>query len=280
MYQILDTDFQMRIKNLFKEDSLMKTTAELKIEISNARISNATIMPDGTCKLELEVKMATQEQNNKENVNDVCTLVEASKLSLKDAFMSHKPKTKAEKKFKATLTEVIENGIEDFYRPTIDPSFADKEKTKIHYMAGERPAVGKSYNWWKETVKDSDFCLGTKAQYVAFLGVRIKMLVAKGWICCEAWDAVCNDSKNLGHYWNSDNAKHQFEDTGSREICGFFDLANTYKILAEDEEAGGFWLAGGCYCIYGLGHPLADLALNDKYFDNRDYSVAWLVLKK
>ena len=73
------------------------------------------------------------------------------------------------------------------------------------------------------------------------------MLVAKGWTCCEAWDAICNDSKNLGHYRNSHNAKHQFEDTGSREICGFFDLANTYKILAEDKEAGGFWLAGGYY---------------------------------
>ena len=197
MYQILETDFQMRIKNLFKEDILMKTTAEMKIEVSNARISNV----------------------------DEGVLIEASKLSLKDAFMRHKPKTEAEKKFKDTLTEVIKSGIEDFYRPAMDPSFADKEKTKIHYMAGEKPAVGKSYNWWKEAVKDSKWCFGTKAQYVAFLGVLIKMLVAKGWTCCEAWDAVCNDSKNLGHYWDSDNAKHQFEDTGSREVCNFFDLA-------------------------------------------------------
>lgn len=280
MYLFLDADFQMQIKNLFKEDTLMKTTAEMKIEVSNARISNATIMPDGTCKLELEVKMATQEQNNNENVNDVCILVEASKLSLKDAFMSHKPKTKAEKKFKDTLTEVIKNGIEDFYRPAIDPSFADKEKMKIHYMAGEKPAVGKSYNWWKETVKDSKWCFGTKAQYVAFLGVLIKMLVAKGWTCCEAWDAVCNDSKNLGHYRNSDNAKRQFEDTGSREICGFFDLANTYKILAEDEEAGGLWLAGGNFSGNGNSIPLAHLELCDFYYYGRNCSVAWLVLKK
>ena len=273
MYLFLDADFQMRIKNLFKEDSLMKTTAEMKIEISNARISNATIMPDGTCKLELEVEMATQKQNNNEIANDECILVEASKLSLKDVFMSHKPKTKKEKEFKAILTEVIKSGIEDFYRPVMDPSFADGAKIKIHYNAGDLPATGKSYNWWEETVKDSKWCLGTKAQYVAFLGVLIKMLVAKGWTCCEAWDAVCNDSKKLGHYWNSDNAKHQFEDTGSREICGFFDLAN-------DEEAGGFWLAGGSFSGSGNYHPLADLVLycicNNFHFDG----VAWLVLKK
>ena len=260
----------------------MKTTAEMKIEVSNARISNAiaTVMSDGTCKIELEVEMAMQKQNNNEIANDGCILVEASKLSLKDVFMSHKPKTKAEKKFKAILTDVIKTGIEDFYRPAMDPSFSDKEKTKIHYMAGEKPAVGKSYNWWKETVKDSKMCFGTKAQYVAFLGVLIKMLVDKGWTVGEAWDAVCNDSKKLGHYWNSDNAKHQFEDTASREICGFFDLANTYKILAEDEAAGGFWLAGGSYCSNSGYYPLADLDLFINCGDDHDYGVAWLVLKK
>lgn len=281
MYLFLDADFQMQIKNLFKEDSLMKTTAEMKIEISNARISNvkATVMPDGSCKLKFEVEMATQKQNN-ENANDDCIRVEASKLSLKDAFMSHNPKTEAEKKFKATLTEVIKTGIEDFCRPAMDPSFSDKEKTKIHYMAGEKPAVGKSYNWWKETVKDSKWCFGTKPQYVAFLGVLIKMLVSKGWTVGEAWDAVCNDSKKLGHYWNSDNAKHRFEDTGSREICGFFDLANTYKILAKDEGVGGFWLAGGNFDGNGGYCPLADLGLRNFFDDGRSSSVAWLVLKK
>lgn len=258
----------------------MKTTAEMKIEISNARISNATIMPDGTCKLELEVEMATQKQNNNEIVSDECILVEASKLSLKDVFMSHKPKTKKEKEFKAILTEVIKSGIEDFYRPAMDPSFANKACTKIHYNAGDLPATGKSYNWWEETVKDSKWCLGTKAQYVAFLGVLIKMLVAKGWTCCEAWDAICNDSKNLGHYRNSDNAKNQFEYTGSREICGFFDLANTYKILAKDGETGGFWLAGGSCNYDGCNGPLAGLVLCNYCDGDHSYGVAWLVLKK
>lgn len=226
----------------------MKTTAEMKIEISNERD---------------------------------CVLIEASKLSLKDAFMSHEPQTETEEDFKTTLTEVIKNGIEDFYRPAMDPSFADEAKTKIHYMAGEKPAVCKSYNWWKETVKDSKWCLGTKNQYIAFLGVLIKMLVVEeGWAVNEAWNAVCNDSKKLGHYSNSDNAKHQFEDTGSREICGFFDLANTYKILSKDEEVDGFWLAGGCCNDDSCSYPLADLDLFDNYIFYRTNSVAWLVLKK
>ena len=84
----------------------------------------------------------------------------------------------------------------------------------------------------------------------------------------------------MGHYWNSDNAKHQFEYTGSREICGFFDLANTYKILAKDEEAGGFWLAGGFFNLDGNDDPLADLVLRNGYNYCRNCGVAWLVLKK
>ena len=232
----------------------MKTTAEMKIKVSNA---------------------------HKSNVDDVA-FIEASKLSLLDEFMTYEPKKRQEKDFKVTLTKVIKNGIDDFYIPIMDPSFADKEKTKIHYVAGEKPAVGKSYNWWKETVKNSEWCIGTKDQYVAFLGVLIKMLISIGWTCCEAWNAVCNDSKKIGHYWNSDDAKHQIENTGSREICGFFDLVNTFKILAEDEETCGFgfWLAGGCYYVEGDGNPLANLGLGGPNNCNRNDSVAWLVRKK
>ena len=231
-----------------------------------------------TTEMKIEISMPT----NNENANDDCIiLVEASKLSLEDIFMSHEPKTEAENEFKTSLTQVIKTGIEDFYRPAMDPSFSDKEKTKIHYMAGEQPVVGKSYNWWKETVKDSKWCLGTKAQYVSFLGVLMKMMVCEGWTVDAAWDAVCNDSVKLGHYWDSDNAKHHFEDTGSREMYGFFDLANTHKILAVDEESDGFfWLASGFYFNSGRQCPLASLELDCGYISNLDTCSAWLVLKK
>ena len=153
----------------------------------------------------------------------------------------------------------------------------------ICYVAGKRPAVGKSFNWWEETAKA--FCpkwhsrLGTKSEYVAFCGGLIKKQVERGWKVEEAWRAVCFDSMELGHYWNSKNAKHDaFEETGSREICGFFDLTNTYKILAYDEEARGFWLASGCCRDYSFSSPLADLAHNNYRVNYRDYSVGWTVI--
>ena len=213
---------------------------------------------------------------------DIFELVEASTLSLQDEFMKHEPKTAEGKEFKQLLTDAIKKGLKDFYRPRLDPSF--DENGEISYKPGEKPAVGRSYNWWEKKAKE--FCrergsrLGTITEYVAFLGVLLKRLVASGWKVQDAWSAVCNDSKELGHYWNSKNAKYDFDPTGSREICRFFDLANTFKILAEDEETGGFWLAGGGYNEDGIDCPLAGLV----HFDNRnsdyDYSVGWLVLEK
>lgn len=71
----------------------------------------------------------------------------------------------------------------------------------------------------------------------------------------------CNDHQN------------DYEPTGSSEVCGFCDLGNAWKFIAEDpweeypwnetpspyEEGTGFWGAGGC-CNYSasLG-PVADM---------------------
>ena len=267
-----------------------KATTELEIKVSNGQITNVNaVLENGICKLTIEtvaqkeptIEVVVQEKTVVENLQDAFVLVEASKLSLRDEFMKHKPKTKREERFKKQLTDVIKKGVKDFWRPKYDSSF-NEEGMGICYVEGKRPAVGKSYNWWHKAA--TAYCperhsrLGTKSEYVAFLGVLIKKLVENGWKVEEAWSAVCYDSKELGHYRNSENAKHAFEDTGSREICGFFDLANTYKILADDEEAGGFWLAGGRYFDHGNFIPLADLG----HYNNQDCdigsSVGWLVL--
>ena len=196
-----------------------------------------------------------------------------------DDFMKYQPQTEMEVKTKDLIAEAIVFKVKNYYRSVMDPSFTING---IDYIAGVMPAVGKSYNWWKEMAekyapyRKSRLC--TRREYGAFLGVLIKMLVAEGKSVEWAWNAVCNDSKELGHYWNSENAKHEFEPTGSRCICGFYDLANTCKILAEDEEVGGFWLAGGACNDGSSCEPLA--VLYHHTVRNNDYyhSVGWLVL--
>ena len=213
---------------------------------------------------------------------DIFELVEASTLSMQDEFMKHEPKTAEEKEFKQLLTDAIKKGLKDFYRPRFDPSL--DENGEICYKPSEKPAVGRSYNWWEKKAKE--FCrergsrLGSKTEYVAFLGVLLKRLIADGWTVADAWSAVCNDSKKLGHYWNSENAKGHFEATGSREICKFFDLANTCKILADDKKDGAFWLAGCSYYGDSDNYPLADLVLQCIRSCDITGGVGWLVLEK
>ena len=275
----------------------MTTTTIESIKVSNAPIvkDDVQVLGDGSCKLTIETeveaatkmtaeaeKEVTKQKNKTNDEKDIFEVVEASSLRMWDKFMKYKPKTDKQKKLKILLTDAIKTGLNDFYRPRLDPSF-DKNG-EICYKFGEMPAIGKSFNWWNR--KAEKYCpergsrLGTKTEYVAFLGVLIKRLVADGWTVQDAWSAVCDDSKELGYYLNSKNAELDFEATGSREICGFFDLANTYKILADDEEDGGFWLASGGYCNNSGDYPLADFEHHYNRDNDNNYCVGWLVLEK
>ena len=257
---------------------------EVEIRVGGQILGVAEIA-NGTYRFVIETEASDKRQEVTANVqNDVFVLVEASKLSLNDKFMQHVPTTEREEDLKLLLTKAIQKGVKDFYRPKYDPSF-NKDGTGVTFKAGERPAVGKSYNWWKEVAEkfmpERHSRLGTNSEYVAFQGVLIKKLVEDcKWSVAKAWHAVCNDSKELGHYGNSEGAKSSFEDTGMREICGFFDLANTYKILAEDDSIGAFWLGGGHYAYDGDDFSLADLDWDTDFINGNVFGVGWFVLSK
>lgn len=256
----------------------MFTNNELKIMVPGCRVVDAKTMPDGSCVLTLE--HATANDTTRHNQGGIFKLVPASKLSLNDDFLIYSPNTPTEKVFMEAVKKVIKAGVQDFYRPTLDPSFYSDGR--ICYQAGMKPAVWKSYNWWYEHSKE--FCserksrLGTKSEYIAFLAVFIKEMVDSGKSLNWAWNAVCNDSKELGHYRNSNGAKHTYEDTGNREVCGWRDLANTYKILEEDKEAGGFWQTGGDYCTDSKNNPLAELYRSNYRHDDIHPGTGWIVM--
>lgn len=257
---------------------MRKTSTENGIiKVSNGRITSVELMKDGTCKFTVEMNTEGV------NANDVFVLCEASKLSLDDEFMKYTPCSKNERTLKKLLEEAIKRGLKDFFRPVYDPSLDKGEN--ICYISDAKPAVGKSYNWWEEKAKQ--FCpergsrLGTKKEYIAFLGILIKKLSELGEMSiAAAWSAVCNDSKELGHYGNSTNAKRDFESTGSRKICVFYDLANTCKILREDEEASSFWLASGTHYFSSNIFPLSALCRSNDHVVDLCSSVGWIVFEK
>jgi len=225
------------------------------------------------------------DEKKKRETNDFI-LIEAEKLSLDDEFMKFEPVTVEEHATKELISKAIKLKVKNFYRPKCDPSFTYDCRT-VCFVPGKMPVRYESFNEWHELAKkympERNSRLGTRFEYVAFLGVLIKKLIEEGKSVEWAWNAVCNDSRELGHYWNSKNANHDdFEPTCSRRVCGFYDLANTYKMLAEDkfvdEFIGGFWLAGGFFRRDAEEYPIAKL--NHSY--ERDFKwyegVGWIVL--
>ena len=187
--------------------------------------------------------------------------------------LKHKPVNDVEVAFIDNLKKAIGKSVKGFEVFANDPSMDNG----IQFVPGFKPAVGYSYNEWEELAKENGLRLGTKDEYILFLGWLITGLINEGWSERDAWFAVCTNSKELGHYWDSADAKNDFEPTGSRRIVGKCDLANTRKILAKDEKAGGFWLAGGGYGDDGNVDPLANLYLNNNFDNHFSNSVGWFV---
>lgn len=202
--------------------------------------------------------------------------VEGSDSQIYFEMLKYTPANETEKEFLEFLEEAVNAGVKAFKVPVCDPSIA--EDGSLQFVAGCKPAVGYSYNEMKELAIKNGVQMGSKNQYILFLATIIHRLVEEGWSKAKAIYAICRNSTEVGHYYNSKKAKHDLEVTGSRKIAGKCDLANTYKYLAEDEKAGGFWLAGGSYGDNGSDIPLAYFDLDDLCDNRYDDSVGWFVL--
>lgn len=215
-------------------------------------------------------------------------IVRASELSLEDAFLKHEPTNNKQKRLKDSLIAGINEGLKDFRCPAMDPSF-DKDGNLV-YEAGNQPAVGYSARFWAEKLKqfmpEKNSRMGTLREHDALLGLLIKYLIEeRKYKVPAAWETVCDDSKKLGHYWNSEDAKHSFEPTGSRKVWNFYDWANTCKIIAHDCLVSKLWRTGGNSYCYSYSYSLATVEKLCEYYcldyDNARYgseATGWLVL--
>ncbi len=188
-------------------------------------------------------------------------LIEVSKLSVDDKALKFEPTTMREAIFKERLENAITNGLNDFYKTVCDPTFIDEEQ--ISYELGCDPAIGRPFAWWEEQAKKLGGHIATRSEYIAFLGVILKQLVESGLKIETAWNLICDDVKELFDSTGvKKNAVNVIEKTGSRgEVCGFYDLSNTYKLLKEDDEAGtgGFLLGSGKFFGIERNYSLSSL---------------------
>lgn len=196
-------------------------------------------------------------------LDDVFVLIEASKLREDDEFLQHCPRNENEREFKELLVKVIKKGVKDFWKPIYDPSFT--EEGGIRFVKDAKVATGKSYAYWEFFARKHNARyrsrLGKRSEYIAFLGVFMKMLYENGWEISKVWSTVCKASNEVGHYWNSKDTNHEIECTGSREILVFCDLGNVCKIVSDDDDTfGGLWIVGGNYKYISDCCPLVSMA--------------------
>lgn len=226
---------------------------------------------------------------NANDAKDLLILVEAENLSMDDEFMQHAPTSKNVLFIKDLIVQAIQSGVKNFYHYNCDPSFANDYCTDIHFKPGEKPAIkaSKTLSWWADMAKkhcpERNSRLGTKLEYGAFLGVLIKKLIERGDTVEEAWNAICHDSHKIGyfHFEIEDFYEAGFAPTGSHPVCGINDLANTTKILLDDE---GFWSASGYVYDKRCGKgKIASISFLGTETENKDkvYSqnmLGWIVL--
>lgn len=205
-------------------------------------------------------------------------VVKASTLSLECEFLKYKPETEKQSKFKEKLISAINSGATDFRAQRMDPSF--DENGKISYIPTKLPITGRTAEWWKENAEkflpEKGSRLGTTKERILFLGVLIKYLIERErYSINAAWKAVCDQSKYLGHYQDSMNAKWELEPAGNRMIGEWYDLANTNKITINTEYSK-FSVCGGCFDDFSERRTLSNIETLALEFEHT--STGWLVL--
>lgn len=238
----------------------------------------------------VEVTVVTKTIKNKEDLLEIdevferrFPIIQGSKLSPNDPCMMHEPVTKNQTKLKNALQELMKTRLYDFRVACMDPSL--DWRGNIFFEIGNKPAVKHYTTWWEKKLKEfmpqKDSRMGTINERNIFLGVLIKTLVEEqGYSINDAWAAVCDDSCELGHYSNSENAqKDELEPTGSRKVGKFSDLANVYKIV-KNSQNNGYMFTGGAFNFKSFDAPLMARfeTANGYNLDFCDTSVGWLVM--
>ena len=166
--------------------------------------------------------------------------------------------TERQKKFRADVMKALENIPEEGFRwiPVYEPSKGDGGN--LQYVSGAYVLRGlNSYNW-EDAFQNYSPENGSRMSSITTYFLLLLRLLKDGFATVEQ---LADDSKEIGHYGDSKNAKHEFEKTGECQIGGLYGFAgNTYKIVKDSESSSGFSLLGGIYFNIGDIYPLADVA--------------------
>lgn len=186
--------------------------------------------------------------------------------------------TGKQEKFKADALKALNNKPEEGCRwiPVFEPS--KDSKGNLCYVAGAEVLRRLNSYAWENMFKEYSPANGSQEASDTTYFLLLLRWLKDGVATLEQ---LADDSKEIGHYWDSRDAKHDFEKTGEREFGGLYGfVGNTYKIVKDSESSSGFSLVGGDYVNYGYRYPLADVKHDSYPYNGNYYGVGLLELTK
>lgn len=269
------------------DEPVLNTEKEIKniiITILKNRIEDENECLECSNAIIDKLHLLCSKKNYKDRIDTIiCNLKNIEKFKVKGSYskeykelLKYEPKGENQKLFKNLLSKAIDSNIQDFEVPVCDPSM--DENGIIQFIPGEKIITGFSCKEWERIAENNNIRIGTKSEYILFLGSIMNNLIKEGKEQDKVWEDICDDSKEIGHYLNSINAKFKFEKTGSRKVAGKCDLSNSYKVLVKDDDVHEFCIASGCFSICGNHAPIARISKPNimKYPDS--FCVGWMVL--
>ena len=186
--------------------------------------------------------------------------------------------TERQKKFRSDVMKVLENMPEEGFRwiPVYEPSKDDGGN--LQYVSGENVLTNLNSHEWGEIIADYSPENGSRMSSITTYFLLLLRLLKDGFATIEQ---LADNSKEIGHYSDSENAKHEFEKTGERQLGGLYGFAgNTYKIVRDLESTSVFSLLGGTYYANGDKFPLAYVERGKNPSGTKYYGVGLLELTK
>lgn len=163
--------------------------------------------------------------------------------------------TERQKKYKKDVLEALANKPKEGFRwiPLYEPSLAPNGS--VQFVEGKKPLVELSCPEWDKMLEEySPENESGKSSKTTYFLLSLRWL-KDGFATLEQ---LADHSEEIGHYWDSEDAKYEFEKTGERKfggVCGF--VGNTCKIVEDSNSASGYSLLGGYYNDYGGECPFA-----------------------
>ena len=165
--------------------------------------------------------------------------------------------TEEQKEFSLDVIKALENmPAEGFsWIPVYEPS--KDIYGNLQYVSGANVFInGINYNW-VEDFKNYSPENGSRMASITTYFLLLLRFLKDGFATIEQ---LADDSKEIGHYFDSKNSKQRFEKlekTGERQFGGLYGFAgNTRKIVSEF-DIDHFSIVGGVYNRRGKDYPLA-----------------------